>query len=294
MLRKMGAFGFHSFLAVIGNQLLGESVPVLLGHYQGARFVGFFNLPVRLLQYTVELVARIGLVTNTNAAELSARGESEALTRLAIYPNRYCLTIFMPMAIFLWIYGGQLFNLWVGPEFAAQSAPLLPILLVGSVIAIVGQFSSSMLLQGLGRHQAYARGLLVESLTGIGVLIWVIPRYGMRGAAIASVIFMILNRAVYLSWLTCRVVGIRLMKYWIDTYAPPFLSTIPAIVLLSWMRVSAVAGNNWTQLIEAAGVSGAVYYAVAWFTCLAPEHRRIVSHTVWVRLSAARAGEAKP
>ncbi len=293
MLRKMGAFGIHSFFAVVGNQLLGESVPVLLGHYQAARFVGFYNLPVRLLQYTVELVGRIGLVTNTNAAELSAKGESESLTRLAIYPNRYCLAIFMPLAIFLWIYGDQLFRLWVGAEFAAQSAPLLPILLIGSLIGIVGQFSSSMLLQGLGRHQAYARGLLAEALLGIVVLIWAIPRYGMRGAAVTTVVFMILNRGLYLSWLTSRVVGVGLVKYCVDIYAAPFLSAIPAFVLLRWMRISSVPGTGWAQLVGTAAVSGVAYYAVAWVTCLAPAHRRVLSKLVWEWLSAARANGTK-
>jgi O-antigen/teichoic acid export membrane protein len=294
MLRKMGAFGIHSFLAIIGNQLLGQSVPVLLGHYMAARFVGFYNLPVRLLQYTVELVARIGLVTNTNAAELAARGESDSLARLAVYPNRYCLAVFMPMAIFLLMYGDQLFRLWVGPEFAAQSAPLLPILLTGSVIAIVGQFNSAMLLQGLGRHQAYARGLLMETVVGIGILIWTIPRYGLLGAALTSTILMILNRAIYLSWLTSRVTETRLLNYWSDIYTRPLLSAVPAFVLLRWMRTSLVPGNNWAQVAGAAVASGVVFYGTAWFICVAPQHRRVISGMISARLVGTRPRAANP
>ena len=154
MLRRMASFGIHTFLMTISTQLLNQSAPLWIGHFRPAAFVGYYNLPVRLLQYTVELVGRIGIVTNTNAAELTARGSFEALADLAVYTNRYCLVIFMPLAILLWTHGPQLFVFWVGREFAAQSAPVLPMLLAGYVIGVVGQYSASMLLQGLGSTSA--------------------------------------------------------------------------------------------------------------------------------------------
>jgi O-antigen/teichoic acid export membrane protein len=284
MLRQMGSFGIHTFLTNIGNQISAQTAPLLLGHYREARFAGYYNLPVRLLQYTVEMVGRIGLVTNTNAAELAAKNESGLLVQLAILPNRYCLMIFMPLAILLFNYGDRLFRLWVGPDVAAQSGPLLPILLIGSLLAIVGQFSSSMLLQGLGRHQAYARGLLAEALGGIVALIIVIPRFGMLGAAIVTTTFMVLNRAIYASWLTSRVVAISFREYVTAIYAPPFLTAIPVYALLWWLRRTILPGDTWRQLAEASTLAGA-YYALALFTCIRPDHRMLVAQMVRQRLS---------
>ena len=286
MLRTMGGFGIHAFLTNIGNQISTQSPPVLIGHYQPARFVGYYNLPVKLLQYTVELVARTGLVTNSNAAELAARNDRTALSRLAVFPNRYCLVMFMPMAVFLAIFGDQLFQLWVGAAFAAQSAPILPVLLAGSVIAHVGQFSSTMLLQGLARNQQYARGLLAEALIGIVLMIWAIPRYGILGGAVAASVLMILNRAVYVSWLTSRVVRMPFWSYVTEIYFYPFAAAVPAVLLLWWIRSSVFTQAGWLSLATAGLIAGLSYYPVAWFTCLAPQDRLMARGILTSRLAA--------
>jgi O-antigen/teichoic acid export membrane protein len=293
MLRQMAGFGFHTFLSIIGGQISVQSAPVLIGHYWEARFVGYYNLPVKLLQYTVELVARIGLVTNSNAAELAARKESAALVRLAIFPNRYCLVAFMPLAIVLVTYGDRLLQLWVGAAFAAESAPVLPVLLAGSVIAHVGQFSSTMLLQGLARNKQYARSLLAEALVGILAMILVIPRYGILGCAIVTSVLMILNRGLFVSWLTAAVVNIPFWSYVSDIYLPPFLASVPVFALLFWMR-TVVSGKSWLELAAAGLVAGTAYYAIAWFSCIAPQDRRLAWDMLIRRLAPLKKSVTNP
>src|SRR5262249_34688309 len=104
-LRQLGGFGIHSFLATISMQVQGQSAPALIGHFLPAAFAGYYTLPLRLVQYTVEFVSRIGVVTNSSAAELSAKADSRVLSQLPIYINRYSLVIFMPLAILLWTHG---------------------------------------------------------------------------------------------------------------------------------------------------------------------------------------------
>jgi O-antigen/teichoic acid export membrane protein len=61
-------------IATLANQCLmyalnyhyfrNQGPPILIGHFLPTEFIGFYNLPVRLLQYTVEFIGRIGVVTN--------------------------------------------------------------------------------------------------------------------------------------------------------------------------------------------------------------------------------------
>ena len=276
MLKQMMGFGVHTFFVNVSQQFLTQSAPLLIGHFQPAMFVGFYALPVRLLQYTVELVGRIGLVTNSNAAEMSARNDYRALGQLAVYSNRYCLILFMPMAILLATQGQALFQRWVGPEFAKYSAPILPVLLLGSMLAIVGQFSSTMLLQGLAKHQTYARGLMVEAILGIAALWFVIPVYGIVGAAWVSSIFMIANRCLFISWLTSRVVGMSFAGFLASVYAAPLLSAIPVFGLAWWLHSTLLPGVTWMQLAAAGLLIGVAYYGTAFFFVLSQAHRSIV------------------
>ena len=81
--------------------------------------------PRNLIQAVIALVHRLGLVTTARTAALVAHRQRDAIVRLGIYSNRYSLVVFMPAAIFLAVYGDAVFHLWLTPEFAAQSAPLL-------------------------------------------------------------------------------------------------------------------------------------------------------------------------
>jgi O-antigen/teichoic acid export membrane protein len=107
-LRFMASFGIHTFLVNISSLFLNQSPPMLIGHFLPAAFVGYYQLPFKLIQYTSDAVARIGVITNANAAELHARGDSRVLSQLAVYSNRYALTLFMPLALFFWAFGDRI------------------------------------------------------------------------------------------------------------------------------------------------------------------------------------------
>jgi O-antigen/teichoic acid export membrane protein len=283
MLKQMGNYGIHNFVGNISIQVMDRTPPVLIGHYLPADYVGFYSLPLRLLQYTGEVVSRIGIITNSNAAELAAKGETTALTQLAIYTNRYCLVLFMPLALLLATHGGNFFELWV-PKAAQYSAPLLPVLLAGYVIAVVGQFSSGMLLMGLARFKPYSRGLLVEAVLSVLALIFVIPRYGILGAACVSAALMVINRGLFLPWLVSRVVHMRFVSFMSAVYSMPLLAALP-VGALAWLLHSTVLpGANWYQIFAAATVIGTVYYALAFAMCLPRDHKALVQRWAMNRL----------
>jgi O-antigen/teichoic acid export membrane protein len=98
--REMGRFGIHTFVLLnMSTLFLNQSPPLVIGHFLPTAFVGFYSLPIRLIQYTGGAVSCIGAVVNANAAELQAREEKRALSQLAIFTNRYSVALFMPLAI---------------------------------------------------------------------------------------------------------------------------------------------------------------------------------------------------
>jgi len=274
-LRRMGSFGIHTFIGNISQMALSQSPALLIGHYLPAKFVGFYNLPTRLIQYTGDAVGRIGIITNASAAEIQARGDSHVLSELAIYTNRYCVTLFMPLAIALWVFGDRVFRVWV-PSVAQSTAPLLPILLGGYMIAVVGQFSSGMLLQGMGRHQRYSRALLVEAIVVAGSLVYVIPRYGIMGAAWVVAVCMVLDRGFFAPWLVSREMGFSFLHFMNSIYTVPTLVGIPVAALAWWLRITILPGNNLFQLAAMGAIVAASYLGLAFFFCLPREHRALL------------------
>ncbi len=277
MFRQLASYGVHTLTSGVAYQLLNQGAPLLIGHFLPAAFVGYYNVPTRLLQYTGDAVDRVGLVTASNTAELTARQDRDAIARLGRYVNRYCLALFLPVAVFLSVYGRELMRVWIRkPEYAAQSAPLLPILALATTLAIAGQFNSSSILYGMARHRWFARGTLVEGLALVGTLWFVVPRYGILGAAWTVSLLMLADRGLLTPWLVCRALGIGYARYMASIYARPLAVVLPVLGFAVWMKGRVLAGGSLLEVLAAAAAIAGVYYALAFVAVVEPPHRKLV------------------
>jgi O-antigen/teichoic acid export membrane protein len=285
VLRQMLSYGIHTSVATVSNQLLNQGAPTLIGHLLPTAFVGYFAQPVRLMQYSVDLVGRVGLVTGSNAAEMAAKGESHLVARMALYVNRYCFTLFAPFAIAFTLYGREFFRVWLpkNPAFAELSSPLVPVLAVGTTLGIAAQYNSSASLYGLGRHREYARSLLGEAILSVVAMYFVIPRYGIFGAAVVAATLMTLNRGLFLAWLLCRSVGFNLKTYLAGIYLPPIGAAIPTLLAGWWIKARWLPGGNWFEVLAGGALVAALFYGLAFFLCLEKDHRAIPLRWVQTR-----------
>jgi O-antigen/teichoic acid export membrane protein len=280
LVKEMWNYGVHSFVANISNLLLSQGAPVMIGHFRLASFVGYYTFPSRLLGYSVEAVTRVGFVTRSNVVEMQAKGNGKSVYNLGIFLNRYCVTLFLPLVIFLLVFGTELLRRWVNMEFANACGPLLPVISLSTMFAVAGQFNSTSMLYGLSRHDRMARGLLAEALLGV-IGIWlVLPHYGILGVAWVVGMLSVLNRGLYVPWLVCRALESSFFGYMWGIYARPLLTAVPVFLLVEALKAAGVTGQTWPQLILAGAFSCIAFYLPACFICVAAEHRKLMLHSV--------------
>jgi O-antigen/teichoic acid export membrane protein len=289
MFRQMMGYGLHTFGATFALQTLNQGAPILIGHFTpSSAFVAYFTYPLRLFQYSADMVGRVGMITGSHTAELAAKEDLKGVARLGILINRYCFMLFMPLTLGVLVYGTQLFRLWIDPRFAAMCAPILPVIALGITLSTVAQFNSGSILYGLGKHQRYAYSLMVEAALCFAGLWWAIPRYGILGAAWVTSALLVLNRGIVLSWLICRAVHIDIGKYLTGIYVSPILAAIPALLFALWIRSHGIPGSNWAQVIGGGAIIAVAYYAVAYFVCVETRHRAMPLK--WVRARLGHVG----
>lgn len=281
MLRQMASYGVHTVTATLATQLLNQSAPVLIARFYPTALVGYFNVPVRLMQLTgSEVAARVGLVSTAKSAELCARGDYTRVEKLAVVTNRYCLMLFLAPSVVLLTYGAELLGRWLGPLWAVSSAPLLPAFIAGTGLAVAAQFNSSSILYGLAKHGPFARGLLAEAIAGVLLLLFVLPRYGLIGAAWSMTGLMIVNRGLYLPWVLCRVLNASWIGFLASVLVRPVLGMLPALAAgFALKRV--IPGTTWLQLGLASLILMCVYLPLAIALSIEPEHRRAALN--WAR-----------
>jgi O-antigen/teichoic acid export membrane protein len=284
LIREMWSYGIHSFVANVSNMLLYQGPPVMIGHFRPAAFVGYYTFPFRLLQYSVDGISRVGFVTRSNVAEMQAKGDERAIYSLGIYLNRYCVSLFAPLVIFLLVYGTPLLRRWMNQEFATQCGPLLPVMALTTLFAVAGQYNSTSILYGLSRHDRMARGLLVEGVLGMIGIVLVMPHYGILGVAWVTGILAVIDRGLYVPWLVCRALDSSFPGYIRGIYLRPVLTGIPVLLLAHALKAAGVSGQTWPQLILMGAFTSAAFFVPAFFTCATREHRKLMLHAVAGRL----------
>jgi O-antigen/teichoic acid export membrane protein len=288
MFRQMLSYGIHTFLAAISQLLLNQSAPILIAHFLPTAYAGYYGMAFRVPNYSVDLVSRVGSITGSHSAEMAARNDLGAIATMGVYVNRYCFAMFAPMAMAMIVYGKELFRVWLTPEMATMSAPLLPVLAVGITLGVAAQFNSGSILYGLGKHQGYAVSLAIEAALCVAGLYLAIPRYGILGAAWVTSALLVLNRGLVASWFLSRAVHYGMLAYLRGIYVSPFLVAVPAMAMSLWVKRRWLPGSNLRQVLFGSALLAMVYYAGAFFICLERHHRDAPLH--WLRTRFRPAG----
>ena len=283
-------YGRYSAIMSTANLFSIQAPTLILGHFRGPAEVGIFVLPFRLLMYTSEAFAKVSEVTSSVTAEFDEARKTSHLWKLAIQTNKHCLTAFVPLAIFLLLYGSPLLQTWVKvPGVAATSGPLIPVFLICYLIAIAGQWNSGAVLIGQGKHAWYSFGVVAEVVLSVTCLVLLVPFYGALGAAWVVSLTITLGRGVFLALLMCHLNNFPFWPYIRSIYGPPLLAALPVLGAAFVLR-NVLPGRNWPELILAGGLIALVYFSIAFFYVIDPEFRDRILNRFHRRRPAAVAG----
>lgn len=273
---QLWSYGVHAFVASMSNFVLGKSIQPMIVRFLGPEAFGVYFLPRRLLDYAMDGVGRIGMVTAPNAAELMVSGRKAELIDLAIFANRYAFALFVPAAAFLLVFGEDLLLLWLSsaPESARQSALLLPAFLFGQTI-VAGQFNSVSVLFGIGRHRTYSRFVLAEGALVIAANAVLLPTQGLAAAAWVSAALMALNRGFIANLLVTRELGIQPSRYASRIYVLPLALAAVEVVLMAGLK-QLFGRISWIEAIAAAVILVVTYIPLFVRFGLAPRHRALL------------------
>ncbi|MEN6536801.1 MAG: oligosaccharide flippase family protein [Bryobacteraceae bacterium] len=292
MFKQTVSYGIHTFIASLGTQSLEQTPSLLIGYFRNTTEVGFFNFPLRMIQYVANGITNVGMVVLPRSTELAARGELKRVAKLGIYANRYCLALFMPMAVFLMVYGHELLSVWVTPEFAPRVFPLILPFLVGFGLAQASQFCTGSILFGLGKQQGYARAVLAEAVLSIVLMVLLVPKHGILAAAVVSAVLMIVTRGVISPWLLCQQLTFPFAQYMRSILVSPVVSALPVSVVLVLLKQGGLAGKSWSELILVGAITCLVYGATAYYACVERDHRQVVLD--WTAQRAGRLLRQEP
>jgi O-antigen/teichoic acid export membrane protein len=110
--------------------------------------------------------------------------DRDRLTRLYARAVKFLLLVLGAFVLLVLEFGDEFLLIWLGPDFAAQSALLLRILAVGVLTNSLALVAAAFL-QGIGRPDIQAKLLVAQVIPYVALAWLLITQLGLVGAAIA-------------------------------------------------------------------------------------------------------------
>lgn len=198
-LKKVLWFGFYIVLADSIGMLNVQIDSLMVGHYMNEIEVGYYAVAILFVEGLRLIPDSVQKIITPAIANYHGKNDYRNITKLIKISvlRVFMITLFASLSILL--LGQFLIEMLFREDFLSAYEPLL-ILLVGSLI--YGPISSiNGTLPGIGKVNVMFKISLICALMNVVLNIFMIPKYGITGAAIAtstSLIFTALVRVYFI------------------------------------------------------------------------------------------------
>ncbi len=175
-----------------------------LGIYRPKEEVGFYSLASKLPSQVMTLIPlAFGAVILPAVSEQFGKGDMRTVRTIYLTSSRYLTMLAFPLAAAGVALAKPLVAFLYGEAYAA-AAPIMAILFVSFAMMALDK-SPMAIIYGINKPSiALKVGLFLAALN-IGLSYWLIPRYGLLGAAIGSSVPRVLSLILYISFVSKNI-----------------------------------------------------------------------------------------
>lgn len=276
--RALVSFGGWIAVSNIVSPILVYLDRFILGAVLGLGAVGLYTpayeLSARLLIVPGSLLTAMFPMVSAAAGEGTDRARLSRIFSLSV---RNLLLLLAPAVVMLSIFAPDVLRLWLGREFANQSAVALRLLAIGVTINGISHVPCGYL-QASGRPDIPAKFHLLELAIHFPLTWMLVSNLGITGAALAWTIRVTLD-GILLFIASDRVLG---MSLW-DVYRKRGGRVSLAVLGLAGTTVAISAARLPLAIAMALGCVALVLFAVAvWWFVFEPPERGAIYHVIGV------------
>jgi O-antigen/teichoic acid export membrane protein len=252
--------------AALFAQLLFWTDLFVLTRFAGGADIGVYSAALRAGQIVILFLTSVNLMFSPYVADLYNRGQRERLDALYKTLTRWIVAATLPLFLLISVAPDEVMRVF-GSGFSEGQTALL--ILLGGQFVNIATGSAGFILIMVGRTgwdlAVYAGSLLLD----VALALWLCPRYGIEGAAVANAVTFACSNCVRLA-LVRRFVNIQ-------PYDRRYLRAVgPALIAgaVMWVTHSAVSGG-YLESLTVTGLAGGTAYAAAYLAFgLTAEERR--------------------
>jgi len=167
--------------------VMGQTDIIMLGALRGAQDVGLYAVVNRMAFLLIYVTMASNMILMPVMSRLFANGEKQRLQIILTKAVRIAFLLVLPTGL-LFIFFGRYILVIFGAEFLSAQ-PALNILSIGRILDVfVGVGTGAILLTIAGKERTISIVFLYAALMNILLNAALIPRFGILGAAVASML----------------------------------------------------------------------------------------------------------
>ena len=191
--------------------------------------------------------------------------------RLYLRASRTLIGLIVPAYALLFCLMPQFLSLWLGGRFGDTSVWPARLLVATQTVAL---FSFLPVSVAAGRRDGWwqsAAGWL-QALICLSLWPWMIPRWGLLGAAAGGLIAQLVSTTAFVSFVHARLLDLSWPRFARETLIPSAAGTAALLVVVWPLRVRV---EGWISFFALCGAAGALYTVIFWRLLPADDRRFI-------------------
>lgn len=233
--RTMANYSGVTLIIMIATQLKFKTDNLVIGTMISAAAVTYFSIGARIVSYAQQMVMALAQNFLPLASQSEASGNMNRLRKVFLAGNRVCAFTAFPITVTLLILGRSVIEVWVGKRYVATSYSVLVILIIPATL-MWAQAASGRVLFGISKHRTWAFVTLGEGIANLVLSIVLVHFYGILGDAWGTAIPLACSMLFFMPQHLCKKLDIHLRTFIRESYALPFVLSMPLAAVLLLMR----------------------------------------------------------
>jgi len=227
--KQLASFSVYKFIGSIAGPLVFQLDRILIGVFYPVALLAYYAPAVLLGQKASSVISNFNQAVFPAISESHAQGDLDRARRLYLQMTKSVVFLMWPITLLLFIFADQIFSFWLGADFAEKSAPVLRILAMAYFIASLSA-PGVVASEALGRPSIAALFSSISAVINIAAALYLIPRYGLQGAAWASMITFSLQTPLFVLFVNNKLMGSTLRELLQTSYLRHIGSGLIAMV----------------------------------------------------------------
>jgi O-antigen/teichoic acid export membrane protein len=272
--KELLGFGGKIFVSATTTRVSTNAQPLIISSQLSAAATAFFAIPVKLVDYSRQIVWALTTGFMPMFSELEGKREPALIRSLYLRYSRYVLILTVPILALIFVYGRDFIGLWISPEYAERGRYAL-YLLAGAALFEGLQPLLWRLFMGLGRLNLLVAVSASASLTTVILSFLLVGPMGINGVALSVLLTTGVAQVVFIRH-ACRYLVMSVWDMLREIQGKPLLIGCLYFVLASAIA-RFVGKGSYGEILVGIFLSLIVYLPMVFITLNSSEKRSLLA-----------------